>query len=79
MPKFMVPIERTYTARHVHYEEIEAADEAAAIAAVQAGLDSGEIDPSGSGTYSDTQESEGYDDADAWEIDEDHISETEEA
>lgn len=67
MAKFFVQVERTYTARHVAFVEIEADDLDAAIEAVEAGLPEGEIDPT-EGHYDNTHDSEGYDSVDSWSV-----------
>lgn len=60
---FAVKVERTYSARHVGYIVIEAGDlaeaEALALDAIADGLPD---------DYADTQDSEGYDSAGAWEV-----------
>lgn len=75
MPKFIVHVERKYTARHVAEVIVEAENAEEAEALVEAQLESGECDPSADGDYTDTNTDDGYDDAGTWEVDPDHTEE----
>lgn len=65
MSKFLVRVERTYTARHYLVYRVEAEDQEAADAIVDDALESGELDPTEE-PYDDTNEDSGYDDVSAW-------------
>lgn len=73
MPKFIIQVERTYTARHIGSLEIEAADLEEAKALAAKGLEADEddyLDPT-ERHYESTEYRNGYDDAEPWEVSDD--------
>lgn len=70
MPKFVIQVERTYTARHIGSVEVVADTLDDALEKAEAGLEADELDPTDR-FYSNTHDSEGYDSAGSWELSED--------
>lgn len=65
MPKFLIRVERTYTARHYLVYAVEADSQEHANNIIDEALEVDSLDPSDE-SYDDTEEDSGYDEASTW-------------